>query len=99
MNRREEQKPITALARGETCQVRLPGICNFNKETTVPAHYRLIGISGAAMISTPLNVAWACFACHVYCDTHHDTETKLALAEGVMRTSAILWNRGAVVAA
>lgn len=28
-------------ARGRDCQVRLPGICNFNPETTVLAHYRM----------------------------------------------------------
>ena len=28
-------------AKGRECMVRLPGICNFNPETTVLAHYRL----------------------------------------------------------
>ena len=37
---------LTKLARGRACQVRLPGICNFNAETTVLAHYRLAGICG-----------------------------------------------------
>ena len=35
---------LRALARGKDCQVRTP-LCNFNPETTVLAHLRLIGIS------------------------------------------------------
>jgi len=33
-------------ARGRNCQVRLPGICNGNPETTVLAHYRMAGLNG-----------------------------------------------------
>lgn len=29
---------ITESARGEDCQIRIPGVCNFNKETTVWCH-------------------------------------------------------------
>lgn len=36
-------------AKGRECQVRLPGICNHNPETTVLAHYRMAGLNGVGM--------------------------------------------------
>lgn len=35
------QTKLTKAARGRECQVRIPGVCNGNPETTVLAHYRL----------------------------------------------------------
>lgn len=83
-------------AKGRECQVRLPGICNFNSETTVLAHYRLH--SGVALKPDDIQGAWACSACHDECDRRTrkmDTEyVRLAHAEGVMRTQAILRKEG-----
>ncbi|MCR1838438.1 MULTISPECIES: DUF1364 domain-containing protein [Rodentibacter] len=83
-------------AKGRECQVRLPGICNFNPETTVLAHYRLH--SGVALKPDDIQGAWACSACHDECDRRTrkmDTEyVRLAHAEGVMRTQAILRREG-----
>ncbi len=33
-------------ARGRDCQIRIPGVCNFNPETTVLTHYRMSGTCG-----------------------------------------------------
>ncbi|OOF53855.1 DUF1364 domain-containing protein [Rodentibacter genomosp. 2] len=83
-------------AKGRECQVRLPGICNFNPETTVLAHYRLH--SGVALKPDDIQGAWACSACHDECDRRTrkmDTEyVRLAHAEGVFRTQAILRREG-----
>ncbi|OOF68499.1 hypothetical protein BKG95_03620 [Rodentibacter pneumotropicus] len=83
-------------AKGRECQVRLPGICNFNPETTVLAHYRLH--SGVALKPDDIQGAWACSACHDECDRRTrkmDTEyVRLAHAEGVFRTQAILRKEG-----
>lgn len=92
--RRRQQAPITRLARGEDCLIRLPSICNGNPETVVPCHFRMHGLSGAGYIPDPLFVAWGCSACHEYCDSHHDDETQLAFAAGVFRTQALLKERG-----
>lgn len=50
-------------ARGEDCTLRLPGVCNFQPETTVLAHVpcgqRGIGMKGPDQIS-----AYTCSACH-----------------------------------
>lgn len=84
------------LVKGWDCMVRLAGICNFNPETTVGAHFRLIGVSGLAMKSPDILIAAACSDCHAYCDTHHDDATQLALAKGVMRTLVRLAKEGMV---
>lgn len=81
---------LRALAKGQPCQVRLPGVCNFKPETTVGAHFRLINLSGAGFKNHDFIVAWACSDCHNYVDTHHDAQTQLALAQGVFRTQHIL---------
>lgn len=72
-------------ARGRGCQIRLE-CCNANSETTVLAHFRLIGISGIGIKPPDIIGAWACSACHAYVDTHKDAATQLAFAHGVMRT-------------
>ena len=83
--------------------VRLPGICNFNSETVVLAHIRLIGVSGMGMKApSDLLGSWACSACHDEIDgrTHksglsHD-ELRLAHYDGMARTIAQLDKEGLV---
>ncbi|MEQ6971027.1 DUF1364 domain-containing protein [Pectobacterium polaris] len=85
---------LKKAARGRDCQVRIPGVCNFNPETTVLAHYRLAGTCGTGIKPDDIQGAWACSSCHDEIDRrtrHIDTETARHLhAEGVMRTLAIL---------
>jgi hypothetical protein len=85
------QTKLTKAARGRDCQVRVPGVCNGNPETTVLAHYRLAGTS------------WSCSACHDYVDGRGSSrrgadreESRLLHAEGVMRTQDILIREGKV---
>jgi hypothetical protein len=85
---------LRRLARGQDCKIRLPGICNFNPETTVLAHYRCIGISGMGLKSPDQIGAWACSACHAYVDTHKDDATARAFLEGVIRTQYELIRMG-----
>ena len=85
---------LRKLAKGRDCQIRLPGVCNFNPETTVLAHYRMAGLSGMGMKSPNLCAAWACSSCHAYVDTHRDDETARAFLEGVMRTIGVLVKEG-----
>lgn len=88
-------------AKGEQCQVRIPDICNGNKETTVLAHYRAIGISGSGLKSPDLIASWACSDCHDaidrrrYMDLDRDY-VRLAHLEGVVRTQAELIKRGKI---
>lgn len=85
-------------AKGRECQVRLPGICNHNPETVVLAHFRMVGINGVGMKPDDMFGAWACSSCHDEIDRRTrkmDYEfVRLALAEGVIRTQAILKSEG-----
>jgi len=86
-------------ARNQNCMVRIPGICNFNSETTVLAHYRLSGTCGLAMKPMDLLGAWACSDCHHVLDgrrnTAYDRSTlDLMHLEGMCRTIAALYKQG-----
>jgi Protein of unknown function (DUF1364) len=81
---------LRAFAREQPCMVRVPGVCNRDTQTTVLAHARIIGISGAGLKVPDLLAAWCCSACHAYCDTRHDAETQAMFLRGVLRTQYAL---------
>lgn len=85
---------LRKLARGRDCQVRLEGICNFDPETTVLAHYRLGGTCGMGLKPHDLLGAWACSSCHDEIDRRTRNipadEAQLAHLQGVIRTLAEL---------
>lgn len=90
---------LRKLAKGRECQVRLPGICNQDNETTVLAHYRLIGVSGMGLRATDVCASYACSACHDAADfrmktEHSDDYIRRCHLEGVMRTLNILVKEG-----
>ncbi|MGA9618165.1 MAG: DUF1364 domain-containing protein [Serratia proteamaculans] len=89
---------LTKEAKGRDCQVRLPGICNFNPETTVLAHFKIPGTCGTSIKPPDSQGAWACSACHDEIDRrtrHVDKDTvRLCHAEGVMRTQYTLISEG-----
>lgn len=79
-------------AKGKDCQIRLPGICNFNPETTSLAHYRMSGLSGMGLKPDDEIAAWACSACHDEADRRtrklEKDYVRLCHAEAVFRTQA-----------
>ena len=85
-------------AKGRQCQVRLVGICNGNAETVVLAHYRMAGLNGMGNKPDDMFGAWACSSCHDECDRRtrklESEFVRLAHAEGVLRTQAILKQEG-----
>lgn len=91
---------LRKLARDRDCQVRLPGICNFDPATTVLAHYRLAGLCGMGLKSNDLLGAWACSSCHDEIDRRtrkiDPDSAALAHLEGVIRTLAVLIREGVV---
>lgn len=91
---------LRKLARGRDCMVRLEGICNFDPETTVLAHYRMICICGIGLKSHDLFGAWACSSCHDEIDrrtTNYPSEcAEMAHLEGVIRTQAALIHEGVI---
>lgn len=95
------QNRITKAARGRDCQVRIPGICNGNPETTVLAHYRLAGTNGMGCKPNDLQGAWACSDCHDAIDVRSGSEfsiqeLRLMHAEGCFRTLDILIREGLI---
>ena len=86
-------------AKGRECQVRLPGVCNFDPETTVLAHYRKAGITGIGEKAPDQLGAWACYNCHMAVDgqmkTHYSRdELELHHLQGIAKTQAILIGEG-----
>lgn len=84
---------LRKLAEGKPCMIRIPSYCNGNPETTVLAHYRLAGLSGAGMKPSDEIAAWACSGCHDVVDGRTKTDVpretiRLWHAEGVFRTWA-----------
>lgn len=98
------QTKLTKAARGRDCQIRVPGVCNGDAETTVLAHFRLIGTRcGTGLKPHDLQAAWACSACHDAVDARSKTEfsrdeLRVMHMEGVVRTIDILVSEGRVAA-
>lgn len=92
---------LTKLAKGERCLIRSP-LCTPVPEnrTTVPCHYRQIGVSGAGLKSPDVLIAWGCMQCHDLVDARRHLEgyerefVQLLHLQGVARTLAELWRRG-----
>ena len=89
-------------ARGRECQVRIPGVCNGNPETSVLAHIRLAGLCGTGIKPPDLIATIACSCCHDEIDrrTHLvDAEyAKECALEGMARTQVIWLKEGLVKA-
>jgi len=94
---------ITQSAKGEDCQVRLHGVCNFNSETVVWAHANgLAAGKGMGMKSPDALGSYACSACHDVIDgrvhpRHLERhEIQLAFHEGHQRSFIKLLEKGLV---
>jgi hypothetical protein len=85
-------------ARGRECQIRIPGYCNGNSETTIPAH---LNGGGMGMKVSDLQIAWSCSVCHDVVDGRISTrwdsaDLKLWHQDGVFRTQQILEDEGVI---
>jgi Protein of unknown function (DUF1364). len=91
---------LRRLARGRDCQVRIPGVCNFDPATTVLAHYRLAGTCGMGLKPHDLLGSWACSSCHDEIDRRTrlmDAENAAFMhLEGVIRTLSVLIKEGVI---
>lgn len=91
---------ITESARGQECQVRLPGICNFDPTTTVFAHLGGAGMGRKYRVNGMEWGAYACSACHDEIDRrtrHMDiNDVDRFTHHGLVRTQVILVQRGII---
>jgi hypothetical protein len=67
-------KDLRKLARGRDCQLRLPGICNWNPETTVLCHIRRAGNAGVGQKPIHLCAVIACSDCHDVLDRRRKSD-------------------------
>lgn len=62
---RPKMTPIRKAARGQDCTLRIPGVCNFNIETTVLCHSNRIEDGKGWGIKAPdTKAAFGCSSCH-----------------------------------
>lgn len=86
----------TKSARGQQCQVRLPGVCNSDPATVVLAH---LNGGGGGMKHIDIHGAYACSDCHdavdgrVKSDIPRDDLVRWHM-EGVFRTQVIMVREG-----
>jgi hypothetical protein len=91
---------ITQSARGEDCTTRIPGICNFNPETTVFAHIPGVRFGhGVAQKVDDRFGAYTCSCCHDAIDGRVKTqytreELRLMHMEGMVETQQKLIAKG-----
>ena len=95
---------ITQSARGEQCQIRIPG-CNGNPETVVWAHANGSAAGkGMWMKSNDLLGAYGCYACHQVVDGQRPLpagwtrdDVRLAFWQGHARSILKLIEKGIIV--
>lgn len=89
---------IRKSARGEDCQIRIPGVCSFDPSTVVLCHK---GGAGVAMKSSDIHTAYGCYACHAVIDgaksEYAKDELKLMFYDGMVRTQKILLEKGLII--
>lgn len=62
-------KALLDLARGQPCQMRVPGVCNYDDSTTVSAHSNnSVHGHGRGIKAHDCFTADACSACHAWLD-------------------------------
>ena len=89
---------IRKSAKDQPCEVRIPGICNFNPETTIHAH---LGGAGMGRKHNDIFGARCCSSCHDAVDGRRNTvfsndELTLMFHEGMVRTQQHLIDEGLI---
>jgi uncharacterized CHY-type Zn-finger protein len=74
----------------------MPGVCNYNPETTVLCHK---GGAGIARKSNDIHSSYGCSECHAVLDGHKKSEytkneIQLMFYDGMVRTQLILIEKG-----
>lgn len=104
---------ITDYARGQQCQIRIPGVCNRDPKTVVACH---LGGGGMGTKHPDSEVAFGCSACHDVVDGRvkysfplygmlgrrerdwvNQAAIKIMFHEGAVRTRKILIDAGLLV--
>ena len=86
---------IRKSAELQECQIRIPGVCNFNETTTILAHKNGAGM---ALKSADLLASYCCSDCHNEIDSllgnrksdFTDDQILIMFYEGIFRTQLLL---------
>lgn len=86
----------TKAARGQECQIRIPGACNGDPATTVFAH---LNGAGMGMKKPDIHGSFACSVCHDIVDgrlksSFRRDQLRLMHFEGMERTQNLLIEMG-----
>lgn len=95
-------KKVTRSAQGQPCFLQLPGICNFNWETTVWAHLNGAAFGkGAGVKAHDIAGFPACSDCHFAYDQRKTGLTDAELSQALLRATVGAWvmliERGIVI--
>ena len=66
-------KQLRDSARGESCTLRIPGVCNHSPDTVVLCHLRDLAPSGVGMKPDDTAAVYACSDCHDLIDGRRKT--------------------------
>lgn len=97
--RRHESRALRDSARGQPCQVRIPGVCNNDPATTILAH---INGGGMGTKVSDLFGAFCCSSCHDLVDSrvrhkiYSGDDIELMHRQGVQRTQQYFLDSGLV---
>ena len=97
--RKYQSLKITQSAEGQECQVRYPGVCNFNDETTIFAH---LNGGGMGTKQPDLIGSYCCSSCHDVYDgkvnaSFTDRGIQVYFHDGIFRTQQILLDKGLII--
>ena len=92
---------IRKSAKLQECQVRIPGVCNFDETTTILAHKNGAGM---ALKSDDSQASYCCSECHNEIDVllgkrkseFTDDEILIMFYEGIFRTQLLLIDQGLI---
>lgn len=89
---------IRKSARGQDCQVRIPGVCNFDPATVILAHK---GGAGMGVKSNDIHSSYCCSACHDVIDgrvksPYELNEIRVMFYDGMVRTQLLLIEQGLI---
>ncbi len=91
---------LRASARGQECTLRIPGVCNHDRDTTVLAHIRTKGASGMAQKPDDWHAVFACSDCHDVLDKRKHVDFVLIpylyVIEALQRTQKIWFDMGLI---
>lgn len=89
---------LRKAAKGRECQIRIPGVCCGDNETTVLCH---LGGGGMGRKRHDIHGAIGCYLCHDVCDGRRRADIpqdilKLWFLEAVIRTQEIWIDEGLI---